>query len=101
MTQRLFLRPEAKVDIREAYEWYEERQPGLGKQFLASLRQVLKQIELSSLRFRKARGEARRAALHRFPYAVFFLVEEERIVVFACFHARRDPRHLDRRAADS
>jgi hypothetical protein len=44
--------------------------------------------------------------LQKFPYGIFYLVEEglledgelgETIVVFACFHAKRDPKTLQRR----
>lgn len=35
----------------------------------------------------------RRAGVRRFPYGLFFIVEESRIVVIACFHGRRSPKH--------
>jgi plasmid stabilization system protein ParE len=31
--------------------------------------------------------------VRRFPYGIFFLLKETRIVVIACFHGRRNPRH--------
>jgi hypothetical protein len=33
----------------------------------------------------------RRALLRRFPYALFFVVEEQTLFVIACFHASRNP----------
>lgn len=33
----------------------------------------------------------RRALLRRFPYALFFVIEDEVIFVIACFHGNRDP----------
>jgi hypothetical protein len=30
VSHRLSIRPEAEADMTEAFEWYEERQPGLG-----------------------------------------------------------------------
>jgi hypothetical protein len=48
------------------------------------------------LRFRQTsscvRGDVRRAVLQRFPYSIYFIVEDYRIVVLAIFPARRDPR---------
>jgi toxin ParE1/3/4 len=35
--------------------------------------------------------EVRRVLMKRFPYALFYLIQEESIVVVACFHAKRDP----------
>jgi hypothetical protein len=38
MTPRLFLQAAAKVDLREAFEWYEARSTGLGFEFLRAAR---------------------------------------------------------------
>ena len=43
-------------------------------------------------RYPLVRGRARRALLRRFPYAVYFVATPELVSVFACLHARRDPR---------
>jgi len=37
--------------------------------------------------------------LRGFPYSLFFLMEEEALIVIACFHASRDPLQWKRRAA--
>jgi hypothetical protein len=39
----------------------------------------------------------RRALLRRFPYSLFFVVEDEALIVIACFHASRDPSHWQKR----
>jgi plasmid stabilization system protein ParE len=36
--------------------------------------------------------EVRRALTRRFPYAIFYLVDEEQVVVIAVFHSSRDPK---------
>lgn len=38
--------------------------------------------------------EFRRRLLGRFPYAVYFMVEDDQIVVFGLFHCARDPRTI-------
>ena len=35
MAAELILAPEAEQDLAEAYEWYENRRPGLGEEFLS------------------------------------------------------------------
>jgi len=41
----------------------------------------------------------RRALLHRFPYALMFVIEaDETLTVIACFHGSRDPAHWQKRA---
>jgi plasmid stabilization system protein ParE len=42
-------------------------------------------------RFPIVHRDRRRAGVRRFPYGLFFEVQQHRIVVIACFHARRNP----------
>jgi hypothetical protein len=40
----------------------------------------------------------RRALLRRFPYSLFFVIEEDdTLLVIACFHASRDPAQWQKR----
>lgn len=98
MTPRLFVRDDAAVDIEDAAEWYEGRRAGLGGEFLRAVRAALAGIAREPLRFPTARGEVRRARVRRFPYIVFFVPEQERVVVHAVLHAHRDPRVWQERA---
>jgi plasmid stabilization system protein ParE len=42
--------------------------------------------------FARCHGDVRRVIVSRFPYAVFYRVEAERIVVLAVLHTARDPK---------
>jgi plasmid stabilization system protein ParE len=42
--------------------------------------------------FRQVYGEVRRALVSRFPYAVFYRIEMNRIVVLTVLHSARDPK---------
>lgn len=44
MTHELVVRPEAEAEVREAFEWYEERVSGLGSDFLLSVDAALHAI---------------------------------------------------------
>ena len=35
--QRIIFKPEARFDVAEAYEWYEQRDPGLGAEFMRAV----------------------------------------------------------------
>jgi plasmid stabilization system protein ParE len=41
--------------------------------------------------------KVRRARATKFPYALFFLVEADALLVIACFHGSRDPRQWQKR----
>lgn len=92
MTRRLVFRPEADLEINEAAEWYEARGQGLAVEFLRTLDACIESIRRDPLLYPVVRGEMRRAVLRRFPYSVIYTVREDKIVVIACFHGRRDPK---------
>jgi toxin ParE1/3/4 len=95
---RLVVRGAAEADIAEAVRWYEQRSPGLGSEFLRAVDVTLAEIARMPERYPLVRGSARRALLRRFPYGVFFVAGPERVIVIACLHARRDPKHWQQRS---
>ena len=97
MPPRLLLEPEAEADLAEAFAWYEDQRPGLGSEFFAEVARVLAAIERSPQQFPIIRGQTRRALVHRFPFAVFYVVDPDVIAVTAVLHGRRDPRRWQER----
>jgi len=91
------IQPEAESEILEAYWYYEGREEGLGDEFREAVEACLDLIARHPRAYQVVQGEVRRGLLRRFPYALFYLVEGQRVVVFACFHASRDPREWQRR----
>ena len=91
MNRRTFVRPEAQININEAAVWYEQRETGLGQRFVDEIRQSLKSISMLPLRFPVIENGVRRLLLSRFPYAVYFLVGSDRVVVIAVLHQHRAP----------
>ena len=94
---RLVSDSRADIDIEAAFEWYERERPGLGLEFLNELRAAYGRIVDGPLKYPQLRSNIRRALLKRFPYAVFFAVEDEIIVVLAVLHTSRDPAEWQRR----
>jgi toxin ParE1/3/4 len=45
------------------------------------------------LAYPRVKGDTRRAAVRRFPYAVYFRPIKDEIIVLAVMHGRRLPRH--------
>jgi plasmid stabilization system protein ParE len=85
------LTPEAAADIREVFDWYREREPALGLEFLAAFAEVSRRIAEFPESAAEVEAGIRRAPLRRFPYCVFYLREGAGPVVLGCFHAHRDP----------
>ncbi len=87
----------AEADLADSYTWYETRREGLGHQFLASVDTALESIHDNPNIYPIMYRDMRRALLHRFPYAVFYLVHERRITVIAVLHCRQSQAHLNNR----
>lgn len=96
-TYRLVAEPRADLDIAAAFEWYEREQAGLGQEFLTELRATYDRVADAPLQYQHLRSGIRRALLRRFPYAVYFAVEGDVVVVLAVLHASRDPAEWQRR----
>ena len=92
MNYEVLLRPEAEADVRDAYQWYEAQDAGLGEEFLRAVDARLAAIQRNPFSYAAVHRDVRRGMLRRFPYGIFYFVEADRIVVLACFHVRRDPR---------
>lgn len=94
---RIEAEPSVEADIETAFVWYEGEQPGLGREFLEELRAAYQRIVDGPFKYEDLRSGIRRALAKRFPYAIYFSVEGEVIVVAAVLHAARDPAEWQRR----
>ena len=92
---RLSLRQRAERDLDEAHAWYEARSLGLGESFLRSADACFDRIQRDPELYAIQHGRVRRARLRRFPYAVSYVIRDDRIDVLAVYHARRRPRRFD------
>jgi len=75
--------------VAQARDWYEKQRPGLGADFISKVEETLEMIESNPLLYPALVKNARRANMKRFPYGIWFKVEEEPVVI-ACLHHRRN-----------
>jgi plasmid stabilization system protein ParE len=79
-------------DLAAGFGYYEGQSDGLGEKFLAEINSAFDAIERYPEMFAQVHGEVRRAVVSRFPYAVFYRVESNRVVILTVLHTARDPR---------
>jgi len=91
MAGRLVLAPEVEQDIAEAYAWYEQRQPGLGEEFLSAVEACLELVQRDPKSHSEVHESYRRAIVRRFPYCVFYEFANQTATVYCVTHAARDP----------
>ena len=84
--------PEADAELKEARAWYDNLRPELGDRFALAVEEMIDAVAEHPLQFPVVYRGRLRAGVRRFPYGIFFEVQEQRIVVIACFHGRRNPK---------
>jgi toxin ParE1/3/4 len=98
MSWSLIIREEAEADLADAKQWYDQQRAGLGDQFLlcvdAALERIRRMPEVHAVLLKGVR----RALVRRFPYGIFYRVEQDYISILAVMHNRRDPRRWQSRA---
>ena len=84
----------AKTELINAWEWYEERQPGLGDRFKKQVYNCVDDISQNPKRFPERRKNYREAVVKIFPYLLIYRIHHRRktIAIVSVFHTRRLPR---------
>lgn len=89
MGWRLFVRPDAERDLFAARDWYERKRPGLGGEFLDEFTLAMIELERAPDLPRLYFGKFRRLRFRRFPYKLFYQVQDEAVIVFRVLHAHQ------------
>ena len=76
MSHELRITSRAEADIATAFDWYEQRVPGLGTDFVRCVDATISLAHRSPQLFRQRHAEHRLAMTPRFPYAVYFIWDE-------------------------
>lgn len=94
----IIVRPEAEADLARARDWYGRQRIGLGHEFLLSIDEALGRVsgapELNPI----VHKDLRRALVRRFPYAIYYRIDGNYVVVLGIFHAARASREWETRA---
>ena len=93
----MIIRPEAEADVVTARAWYERQREGLRAAFLLCVEEVLDHIDRTPALYPVVYQEVRRAFTRRFPYAVYYRVADNDVVVLGILHTRRDPQEWQSR----
>ena len=78
-------------------QWYDEQQDGLGFEFIAEIKKTIKRIEQNPLQFPKEKTYIHKALVDRFPYSIFFYINDITINIFAIFNHSRNPKIIGQR----
>ena len=79
----------ADEDFNEIGFWYSSIRLGLDNEFILCLETEIETVKRNPLLFKRIYKNIRKTVLHRFPYNMYYLIEENRIVVLAIAHHKR------------
>jgi plasmid stabilization system protein ParE len=86
----VIIRPNAEADLQAAWAWYESQRPGLGDEWLIEIRAAIHQLKNDPERRPLYYRDFRRLLTRRFPYKLFYRIENGRVIVFRILHAKRE-----------
>jgi plasmid stabilization system protein ParE len=81
----------AEADIEKAKAWYARDDHQLGLQFVQEVNRTVERISALPDQFPEVARGVRRALLHRFPYAIYFVRREALASVIAVLHQHQRP----------
>ena len=85
----------AERELKEAAEFYESAQEGLGADFLAEAEVTAQLIESQPLAWTPMSPRTRRCRMHRFPFGLFYQVRPDEILIVSVMDLRRDPKRWE------
>lgn len=100
MIYQVQFRIEAERDIEDAARWYEAQSQGLGHNYLNQITEAVVKLKESPFLYPVVHKDIRRVLIKKFPFGIYFRVEEDIVLVFAVLHASRDPNIWKQRPGD-
>ena len=97
MEYNLILKPKAQQDIRNSIEWYREQSGNLPEKFLDKIDKCLEKISKNPEHYQKRYNEIRIVFTKKFPYGIYYTVEEKTVFVHAILHTKQNPKTAEKR----
>lgn len=89
--------PQAKTELNEAIDYYEECQEGLGYQFLNEIYSTIQNILKFPKAWSKFSKNTRRCLIRRFPFGVIYQIKNDEIIIIAIMQLNRRPNYWKNR----
>ena len=93
MSYNIVISEIAQMDIEDATGYYEVRRKGLSRLFLLSIKDTFLLISRNPLMYAKIYKEIRRAVTKKFPYAIFYKInnQDKEVVIYRILSTYRNP----------
>ena len=87
---------ETAKELREGWKFYERNSAGLGEYFLDCIQASVRSLRIYA-GIHETAERFHRMLVKRFPFAIYYLIEDERVDIYASLDCRRDPQWIAKR----
>ncbi|MDZ7718374.1 MAG: hypothetical protein U5K72_06080 [Balneolaceae bacterium] len=91
----------AKNDLIEGFHFYEQQQQGLGDYFLVNLYADIESLKVVGGIHQKVYKDLQRALSRKFPYAIYYSIDEDIVKVRAIIDYRRSSSWIEKHLKDA
>lgn len=88
---RVAITRSAEIDLLEGFSFYEEQATGIGDYFIDSLVADIDSLALFGSIHPKPEGSYYRTVAKRFPFAIYYAMEDDLVTVVAVLDCRQNP----------
>jgi toxin ParE1/3/4 len=79
----------ADAELKAAFAWYEDKQSGLGDEFLRAVAVIEEILSRDPTRFAVTATPYRWAKMRKFPYGIHYWVDGKTVWILACLHFKQ------------
>ena len=97
MKSVVHFRQDAETDVADAAAWYENQSTGLGSEFLDEILATCNSISEYPQMYPILHRDTRRAVINKFPFGLYYRVENNLVTIVAVMHGSRDPNKWQKR----
>jgi len=82
----------AAAEVEAAISRYAQPEINQASLFVRDLERTESHLRTQPALYQRIEGEIRRAVLRRFPYSLFYVIEQDQVIVLAFMHQHERPR---------
>ena len=82
----------AAAEIEAAISWHAKPEINQASAFVKDLARTEAHLKTQPALYQRVEGEIRRAVLRRFRYSLFYVIEQDQVIVLAFMHQHQNPR---------
>src|SRR6185503_2702935 len=94
MNYNLRILSECVDEVVEICDWYDHRRPKLGDEFEASFNYTVSLILKLPKGYPSLEKNIHKVSIERFPYNIFYIMENEMILIIGVLHHSRSKKYL-------